>query len=85
MNKWTPPRKPGRIPHVRTRFSMSMETNRLTRDGTADPSDETKLPGANADREILIFPVQLTTSRIGNLTPVDLYPCYMCDHTYIHT
>ena len=24
--------------------------------------------GANADREILFFPVQLTTSRIGSLT-----------------
>ena len=24
--------------------------------------------GANADREMFIFPVQLTTSRIGNLT-----------------
>ena len=24
--------------------------------------------GANADREILVFPIQLTTSRIGNLT-----------------
>ena len=26
------------------------------------------ISGANADREIFIFPVQLTTSRIGNLT-----------------
>ena len=42
--------------------------SRLARDGTADPSRETKLSGANADREILIFPVQLTTCRIGNLT-----------------
>ena len=31
-------------------------------------SRETKFSGANADREILTFPVQLTTSRIGNLT-----------------
>ena len=31
-------------------------------------SRETKFSGANADREIFIFPVQLTTSRIGNLT-----------------
>ena len=36
--------------------------------GLPNPSRETKLSGANADREILIFPVQLTTSRIGNLT-----------------
>ena len=63
--------------------------SRLTRDGTVLPnsSRETKFSGgANADREILIiFPVQLTTSRIGNLTRVDPYSCYMCDHTHIHT
>ena len=33
-----------------------------------NPSRETKFSGANADREILIFLVQLTTCRIGNLT-----------------
>ena len=32
------------------------------------PSRETKFSGADGDREIFIFPVQLTTSRIGNLT-----------------
>ena len=31
-------------------------------------SRETKYSGANADREIFTFPVQLTTSRIGNHT-----------------
>ena len=31
-------------------------------------SRETKFSGANADREVFTFPVQLTTSRIGNLT-----------------
>ena len=45
-----------------------METSRLTRDGTAEPVSETKFSGANGDWEILIFPVQLTPSRIGNLT-----------------
>ena len=29
---------------------------------------DNKFSGANADREVFIFPVQLTTSRIGNLT-----------------
>ena len=33
-----------------------------------NPSRETKSLSANGDREKLIFPVQLTTSRIGNLT-----------------
>ena len=32
------------------------------------PSRDTKLSGANADREVFIFLVKLTTSRIGNLT-----------------
>ena len=36
--------------------------------GRLNPSRETKFSGANADREIFIFPVQLTTCRIGSLT-----------------
>ena len=36
--------------------------------GLSKPSRETKFSGANGNREILIFPVQLITSRIGNLT-----------------
>ena len=35
--------------------------------GQPNPSRKTKLSGANGVRETLIFPVQLTTSRIGNL------------------
>ena len=43
--------------------------SRLMRDETVEnPSRETKFSGVNADREIFIFPVQLTTSRIGILT-----------------
>ena len=38
------------------------------------------------DRGILIFPVQLTTSRIGNLTRLIYTLIYvMAIHTYIHT
>ena len=33
-------------------------------------SHETKFSGTHGDRGIFIFPVQLTTSRIGNLTPL---------------
>ena len=36
--------------------------------GLPTPSPETNFSGANADREISIFPVQLATCRIGNLT-----------------
>ena len=44
--------------------------SRLARDGTGrlNPSRKTKFSGANGDREMFSFPVQLTTSRIGNLT-----------------
>ena len=50
----------------------------------SNPSRETKFSGANGDGEILFFAVQLTTRRIGKLTPVNPYSCYMNDHTYIH-
>ena len=33
---------------------------------------KTEFSGANVDRKIFIFPVQLTTSRIGNLTRATL-------------
>ena len=36
--------------------------------GLPNPSRETKFSGTHGDRGIFIFPVQLTTSRIGNLT-----------------
>ena len=36
--------------------------------GRLNPSRETKFSGTHGDRGIFIFPVQLTTSRIGNLT-----------------
>ena len=37
IHKWTLPRKLGRVPQVSTRFSLSVEMSRLTRDGTAKP------------------------------------------------
>ena len=36
--------------------------------GLPNPSREIKFSGTNADREIFVFPVQLTTCRTGNLT-----------------
>ena len=64
-----------------------MEMSRLTRDETLpNPSRKTNFSGTNADREILFFPVQLTTrSRIGNFTRLiyTLVICILCDHLYI--
>ena len=63
-------------------FNLSMGMSRLTRDGTAEPvSRETNFSGANGDREILIFLVHLTTSRIGKLARL-IHTLAICDdHT----
>ena len=49
-------------------------------------SRKTKFSGANADRENIIFPVQLATSRIGNLTRL-IHTLAICDDLtrLIHT
>ena len=51
--------------------------------GLPKPSPEIKFLGANGDREIFIFPVQLTTSKPGNLTRLILTLAICDDHTYI--
>ena len=52
--------------------------------GPPNPSREIEFSGANADREIFIFPVQLTTCRIGKHTRL-IHALAICDdHTYIH-
>ena len=62
-----------------------MEVSRLMRDGTAEPvSQDQILRRERGQREILIFPVQLTTSRIDN--PIRLiYTLAICVtiHTYM--
>ena len=42
--------------------------NRLTRDGTAQPVSRDQILRRERGQGIFIFPVQLTTSKIGNLT-----------------
>ena len=52
--------------------------------GLPNLSRETRFSGANADREILFFLVQLTASRIGNLTRlIHTLPICVTMHTYI--
>ena len=59
---------------------------RLTRDGTAEPVSRDQILRRERDREVFIFPVQLTTSRIGNLTRLIHTLLYaMTIHAYIHT
>ena len=50
--------------------------------GPLNPSREAKFSGTYGDRGIFIFPVQLTTSRIGNL--IRLIYTLLNDHKYIH-
>ena len=58
----------------------------LARDGTAKSVSETKFSGTYGDRGISIFPVQLTTSRIGNLTRSIHTLMYIYDdHSYAST
>ena len=45
--------------------------------GLPKPFRETKLSGANGDREIFIFPVQLTIKQDWQPYSVDPYSCYM--------
>ena len=62
-----------------------MEVSRLTRDGTAEPVSRDQIFRHARGQGNIIFPVQLTTSRIGNLTRL-IHTLAICDdHTYIHT
>ena len=51
-----------------TRFSLSVEMSRLTRDATAEPVSRDQILRRERGQEKLFFPVGLTTRRIGNLT-----------------
>ena len=80
-----------------SRFSLSMEMSRLTRDGTAEPVSRDQILRHARGQGNIIFPVQLTTSRIGNRTRVihtllyvmtiHTYCVVMCNliNTYIHS
>ena len=75
----------GRNPVV-TRFSLSMEMSRLTRDGTAEPVSRDQILRHARGQGNVHFPVQLTTSRIGNLTQLIhtlLYVMTIHIHIYI--
>ena len=83
INKSTLPRKSGGILRLSTRFSLSMEMSKPTRNGNwmLNPNREVKFSGANGDREILLFPVSgLATSPDWSLF---LLYVMIIHHTYI--
>ena len=67
--------------------SLAYETVLGAYPNRLNPSRETKFSGTYGDDSgIFIFPVQLTTSRIVNLTRLIHTLLYvMTIHTYIHT
>ena len=74
----------GRNPVSKHRFSLSMEMSRLTRNGTAEPVSRDQILRHARGQGNISFPVQLTTSRIGNLTRLIHTLLYvMAIHTYI--
>ena len=80
--------EPGRNPVRKHQIrSLSMEMSRLTRDGTAEPVSRDQIPRHARGQGNIVFPVQLTTSRIGNLTRLIHTLLYvMTIHIYIqHT
>ena len=58
----------GRNPVSKHQIQPGMEMSRLTRDGTAEPVSRDQILRHARGQGNIIFPVQLTTSRIGNLT-----------------
>ena len=50
--------------------------------GRLNPFRETKFSGTYGDMKIFIFPVQLTTGRIGNLDAFDPYSALRDEQTF---
>ena len=85
INKWTPPRYSGGIPYVSTRFSLSVEMSRLTRDGTAEPVSPNQILRHARGQGNINFPCSADHEQDWQPYPVDPYSAICDDHTYIHT
>ena len=82
--KWTPPRNSGGIPKVSTRFSLSMEMSRLTRDGTAEPVSREKILRHARGQGNIHFPCSADHEQDWQLTRlIHTLLCVMTIHTYI--
>ena len=73
----------GGIPYVSTRFSLSIEMSRLTRDGTAEPvSQDQILRREQRGQGIIHFPCLADHEQDWQPYPVDPFSCFMCDPTW---
>ena len=76
----------GRNPVSKHHIQLEYEMSRVTRDGTAETVSRDQIIRRERGQETSIFPLQLTTSRIGNLARLIYTLLYMMAiHTYIHT
>ena len=62
-----------------------MKMSRLTRDGTAEPVSRDQILRRKRGQRNINFPCSADHEQDWQPYPVDLYSCYMCDYTYIHT
>ena len=68
-----------------TRFSLSMEMSRLTRDGTAEPVSRDQILRHAWGQKNINFPCSGDHEQDWQPYPVDPYPAICDDHTCIHT
>ena len=79
--KWT--RKSGGIPYVSTRFNLSMEIRRLTRDGTAELVLRDQIQRRERGEENIRFLCSVDHQQDWQPYPVDLTLAKYYDHTYM--
>ena len=68
-----------------SRFSLSMEMSRLTRDGTAEPVSRDQILRHARGQGNVHFPCSADHEQDWQPYPVDPYSAICDDHTYIHT
>ena len=68
-----------------TRFSLSIEMSRLTRDGTAEPVSRDQILRHARGQGNIHFPCSADHEQDWQPYPVDPYSAICDDHTYIHT
>ena len=83
INKWTSPRKAGIMPRVSTRFSLSMEMSRLTRDGTAELVSRDQIFRREGGHGNIHVPCSADHEQDWRPYPVDPYLLYVMT-IYIH-
>ena len=67
-----------------TRFRLSMEMSRLTRDGTTEPVSRDQTLRHERGQGNFHFSCSADHDQDWQPYPVDPYFCYICDYTYIY-